>query len=127
MSDKTPEPHACVIAPVLPHGLEGASTRIERGLGHAGLRERLRVDVADESRRALAHQPRRELVQEVLPAVGDLGVNRLDAVLVPRALGHGQRRLQVTVELLGLDFDPVRAGQRLLEAKAQIPRSRLTA
>lgn len=113
------EPHACVIALVLQHGPKRAPPRVQHGLGHAGLGERARIDVTHEDRLARTNQRGREFVQVVFPAVGCLGVNRLDASLVARALGQGQRRLQVAVELLGLDLLPVGAAEQVLEPQVQ--------
>lgn len=94
------EPHACVIALVLQHGSKRAPPGVQDGLGHKGLGERLGVHIAHEDHLMRAHQSGREFVQEVIPAVGNLGIEGPHPVLAPGALSHRQRFFQVAVEPL---------------------------
>ena len=63
---------------------------IQDGLSQARSGKSGGVDVTDADARILAHEPCRELVQEVSTAIGDLGVKSPYAALVRRALCDGE-------------------------------------
>ena len=94
------EPHACAIALVLQHGPERAPARIEHGLCHASLREGGGVNIPDEDRAVPLHQRGGTFVQEILPAMGDLRMQRPDTVLLAGALRGGELRFKFAVKLL---------------------------
>ena len=58
---------------------------------------------ADRDEAVLTHDTRGQLVQEILPAVGDLRVERPGLAFLVRPLGRRQRRLQVAAEAVRLD------------------------
>jgi hypothetical protein len=113
------EPHACVIAFIPKHGSERTPTRIQDGLRLSGLGEGGGIHIADEDCTIAFDQPGAQFVQEILPAIRDLGVNRSRAKCVSRALRAGQLRLQVTVEPLGIERRQLRVteGREALQAQ----------
>ncbi len=70
------EPHACVSAFVPKHGSKRTPPRIEHRLRLSSLCKSRGVDVTDKDRTVDSRQTGAELVQEILPPVCDLGVNR---------------------------------------------------
>src|ERR1700757_3821832 len=112
-----PEPSACVIALVLQHGSVAAPAGVVHALGEPRSSQLGGIHIADEDGRVLAHARRGVLVQEVLPAVGDLGVQRTHAVLLARALGAGDLRFQIAIEALRLDLVASAVGDEILESQ----------
>jgi hypothetical protein len=78
--------------------------RIEHGLGEARSGESRRIEVADADTPALPHQPRGQLVQEVLATVRDLGVDGPRTRLACGTLSNSQRLLVFSVPARRLDF-----------------------
>lgn len=71
--------------------------RIQNGLRHSGLSDLGRADIADDDQFVLASDLRRPFVKMVLARIRDLGVDRLDAALVARALRNRKRGLVLAV------------------------------
>ena len=65
-------------------------TGIEHGLSEAGSGKSGSVDVTDAYASVLAHEPRRELVQEMLAGMGDLGVKNPYSALTAGPLRKGE-------------------------------------
>lgn len=65
-------------------------------------------------------KPGAELVQKVFSAIGNFGVDRPGALLVACPLGHRQRRLQITVELLRLNRLPIGQRSKILQPKVSL-------
>jgi hypothetical protein len=97
------EPHACVVAFIPKHGSERTPTCIQDRLRLSGLGEGGGIHIADEDRTMAFDQPGAQFVQEILPAIRDLGVNRSGARSLSRSLRAGQLRLQITVEPLRIE------------------------
>lgn len=91
--------------------------RVEDGLRHLGLRELGRADISDDDKFVLASELGAPLVKMVAPSVGDLGVDRADAALVPGALRNGERSLVLAVMAKRRDRGPVAACGKRLEAE----------
>lgn len=91
--------------------------RVQHGLGHAGLDELRGTDVADGDKFVLPSDLRRPLVKLMAACVGDLGVDRLDAGLVPGAQAQRARGLVLTVVSKGRDLGSIAAGGEGFEAK----------
>ena len=70
---------------------ERRPTRIEHGFCHPRLRELGRVHIADDDQSVLPNNPRGLLMKMVATGVGDLGVDRGNATLIPGALRLGER------------------------------------
>jgi len=85
------------------HIAEHAPASVQHGLRHASLRQLPAVHVPNADEAVLSHNLRGELVQEVLPAIGNPGMDRPCPSLLLRPLGHGKLRLQVSIEALRLD------------------------
>lgn len=90
-------------------------TRVEYGLGHLGFRELGRADVADDDNSIFASDLRGPLVKMVAPRVGDLGVDRADAALVPGPLRSGKRGLVLAIVAERRDRSPVAARRERLK------------
>lgn len=60
--------------------------RIQDGLRHLGFCELGRADIAYDDQGVFAGYPRRRLVKLMFARVGDLGMDRADAALVPGAV-----------------------------------------
>jgi hypothetical protein len=97
------EPHPCVIAFVPKHGSKRTPPRIEHRLRLMSLCKGSRIYIADNDRTVGFHKAGAEIVQKIFPPVRDLRVNRPGAMSLPCPLRSSKRRLQVTVEALGLD------------------------
>jgi len=113
------EPHPCVSALVPKHGSKRTPPRIEHGLRLPSLCQGRCIYIADNDRTVGSHQVGAELVQKIFPPVHDLGVNRPGPWFLSRSLRLSQLRLQVAVELLGLDRCQtcVAKGRELSQAK----------
>ena len=110
-----PEDGACVIALVGQHRLQLAPAGVEHRLGHSGLGEFLRANIAHVDFAVLVDQLPAEFMQGVLAAVGDLGVDRPDASFLACTLRDGQLRFQVPVEPSVFEFGAVAGGGYILE------------
>lgn len=77
---------------VAEHVAECGPPGIKDGFRHPGLRQALRIHIADCDITEGAHELSGLLVQEMLSGVGDLGVDRLGAALVPGALSAAEGR-----------------------------------
>jgi hypothetical protein len=97
------EPHACGSALVLQHGSECAPARIEHRLRLSSLCKRGGIHVPDEDGTVGFHQASAQFVQEILPAVRDLGVHRSDRFLFSHPLRACQCWLEIAVKALDLD------------------------
>ncbi len=98
------EPYACVIALVPKHGPERRPARVEHRLAVLSFREGRSIHVADKDCTVLASEPAAGLMQKVLPAVRDPGVDRLHPALPACSLGSGERGFEVAVEALRVDI-----------------------
>lgn len=110
------EPRACVSAFVPKHGPERRPPSVEHRLAVLGPSQGGGVHVADEDGPILAGETGAQLVQEILPTVCDLGMQRLDAGSFARSLSDSKRRFQIAVEPLGLDI--LQAGGRRSRQKS---------
>ena len=63
----------------------------------------------------LGDEPAGELVQEILPAILDLGVQRPRPILFAGALREAKRALRLPVELLCIDFIAIARGGEVLQ------------
>jgi hypothetical protein len=117
------EPYACVSALVLQHGSKCTPARVQDRLALSGLRKAGGIHVAYEDGTATLDEGGAAFVQEVLPAIGDLGVDRLDTIPVARALCGGQVRLQVAVEALRFDGRDVLIAEGGKRLQAQIAKT----
>jgi hypothetical protein len=97
------EPHSCVIAFVPKHGSKRTPPRIEHGLRVSSLCKGASVHIADKNRTVVSDQSGAELMQEVLPAVRNLGVNRTGTGFLARPLCSSKLGLEVAIESLGLN------------------------
>lgn len=98
------EPHSCVIAFVPKHGSQRAPAGIENGLTVSAPGQPGGVDVSNEDGSVAAlHEANAALVQEVLPPMGNLGVERPHPILLSGPLGALERRLEIAVEARRLD------------------------
>jgi hypothetical protein len=79
------------------------------------LGERSGIHIANKNRPAFAHQTRRELMQGVFPAVGDLRVDRAHSALLARALRGCKLGLKSAIELRGLKLLPGAGRGEILE------------
>ena len=61
-------------------------------------------------------------MQGVLPSIDDFGVQRPDTGFFTRPLSDRELRLEVLVELLRLNFEPVRADHQVLQAQVDAQR-----
>jgi len=89
----------CESAFIPEHRSKCRPPRIQHRLRVRCLREGRGLYVTDKDSAVLAHQSSGELVQGVLSAIGDFGVNRPHARLLMRALRARELRLQAAVEL----------------------------
>lgn len=110
-------PGSCRNRLVFEHASEGRPARIENGFRHAGLGESGGIDIADRDVIELADDARRELMVKIVPAMGDLCVNRIDAALFFGSLCHGQRLFGTTIDALGFDLFAVGEGSEVFQAK----------
>ncbi len=97
------EPHPCVIVLIPKHGSERTPPCIQDRLRLSGLGQGGGIHIADEDRTVGLDQVGAQFVQEILPTIRDLGVNRSGARSLSRSLRAGQLRLQITVEPLGIE------------------------
>jgi hypothetical protein len=99
----------------LPSKLRPAS--IEHGLSQAGSGQSPGIDIADEDTPVFAHEPRGQLVQEMLATVRDLRVNSPRARLASSPLCDGERPLVFAVDAWRLDLRTRREGDQGFEPK----------
>jgi hypothetical protein len=111
------KPHACASALVPEHGSQRAPTRIRYAFGMFGSGKFRRADVADEDRAALSYKRSAKLMQEVIPAISDFGLNCPGAISLARALCGCQGRLEVPVKPGRIDRCAVAQGDQRLETK----------
>ena len=79
-----------LLALVFQHRLEHRPTSIQRALGHLRLDQFSTGHVANEDGGVASHQLRAQFVQRILALASDLGVYRLDAMLLVCPLGDAQ-------------------------------------
>ena len=121
------EQHLRLMAFVLKHRSERRPASVQDGLRHLGFCQAGRVHVADEDCPVLVNEACRNLVQVILAAVGNLGVNSLHPLLVVRALRYRKRWLKVAVETLRLDGFSIRHNCEALQAEIDADRRRTSA
>ena len=111
-----------VLGPV-PHGLivelgsKLRPARIEYGFGQAGSGKSAGIDIADTDAPALPHKPPGQLMQEVLAAVRDLGVDGLHAGLASGTLCDSERPFVSVVNSRRLDLLTRGKSRQRLEAE----------
>src|SRR5450759_475913 len=82
---------------------------IEHGFCHPRLCKRGRVDVTDRDQRIVARDLGRRLVDKIVAAILDLGVDSLDAALVTGALRNRQPLFMSTINARRLDGHTIAA------------------
>lgn len=102
---------------VTQHGSEGRPANILNTLGHAGLAESFRVDVANGDKVEFLGEAIAQLVQSILAAVRDLSVNALGLALVVRPLCCGELRFKAGVVSRVGNLLACGQGSEVLEAK----------
>lgn len=90
---------------------------IEHGFGQAGSGQSVRIDIADADAPVLAHEPRGQLVQEMLATVRNLRVDGPHPRLASGALCSGERPLEPAVDSWGLDLLTRRQRDQRFEAE----------
>src|SRR6185437_12416532 len=111
-----------VLTPV-PHGFVselGSKLRpagIEHGFGQAGAGQSAGIDIADADAPVLAHEPRGQLVQEMLAAVRDLRVDGPHTGLASGTLCDTERPLVLAIDAWGFDLLTRREGDQGFEAE----------
>lgn len=93
---------------------EHRPTSVKHGFCHPGFGELSSVHIADDDQGVFADNPRRRLVELMFARVGDLGMDRTDAALVPGALLDRERGLVFSIVTESGDGRAVATcGQRL--------------
>ena len=90
---------------------------IEYGLGQAGAGQSRGIDITDADASVLAHQPRGQLVQEVLAAGGNLRVDGPHTRFASGTLCNGKCPLVLAVDAWGLDHIARRERDQGLQAQ----------
>ncbi|HUA24622.1 MAG TPA: hypothetical protein VMA54_10930 [Steroidobacteraceae bacterium] len=90
---------------------------IEHSLGQAGSGKAAGINLTDADTPVSPHEKGRQLMQEVLSAVPDLGVNSPQARLAPGALDGYERLLVLAIEARGLDLFAGGKCRQRLESK----------
>ena len=110
---------------VFEHAAERGPASVEYGFCHPRLGQFRRAHIADDDQFVFTSNPRGLLVKVVTPRVGDLGVDRLDASLVPGPLRNSKLGLVSAVVFERRNAGAVRAdGQRLeSEVDADVARA----
>ena len=109
------EPYGSVIALVSQHGSKTAPASVQHALGVRPAGQSLGIDVAHHDAAVRAHELCGNLVQEILPAIGNPGMDRLHTGLVAGALGARQSRLQIAKEAPRLDLAAIGQRGQILE------------
>lgn len=99
------------------HMPECAPARIKNGLRHLGTGELSGIHIADDDQTVFPRQIGAGDVKMVTPRIGDLGMDRADAALVPSALSLGKRGFVSPIVSERRDFSPVAARGECLQAK----------
>ena len=102
---------------VAEHRAERRPACIKNGFCHPRLGELGRIHITDDDQLVFASDPGGLLVKVVAPRVGDLGVDRASANLVPGTLGDGKSSFISTIVPQGWDHGSVATSCQYLEAQ----------
>jgi hypothetical protein len=116
------EPHACASALVPKHGSQRAPASVQNAFRVLGTCHRARADVAYEDGAGSLHDSSAVLMQEILPAVGDLGVDRARTISLLRALRDTKCVFEVAVEAGSLNRAAVAHRDQLLQSEVNAQR-----
>src|SRR6266478_8819892 len=111
------ERYSCESAFIPEHRPKCRPARVEHRLSVRCFDQRGGVYVANENRAVFAHETSRELMQGVLPAMGDFCMNRTHSILLAGALRRGELNLKPAIELRGGKLLPGAGGDQILEPK----------
>ena len=96
---------------------EGRPASIKNGLRHTGLGKSGGIHVAYRNVIKLTHDAGAEFVVKIVPAIGNLRVNRLHPFLFIRPLRHGQSLLSASVNVLRLNLFASGQGGEVFQSK----------
>jgi hypothetical protein len=103
-----------VIAFILQHGSECTPASVQNRFGLVRFRESRGIHVAYEDRTVASNETGAEFVMKIFSTVRDLGVERLDLILLVRPLGNSQLLFHLTIELPCFDDGAIACGREVL-------------
>ncbi len=98
-------------------GTEGRPSNIVNRFRHAGLGKGQHIDSSNDNVVKVANDRTCLNMQEIVPAIGDFGVNRLNPFLLARPLGYRERRSGLPIELWGRDGAAITHLRQILQSQ----------